>query len=140
MRIDKLSGDDAMRDKYEKTQAVEASDASFGVPSALDLLRRSGGQARKVGKGTGRSIDSMLAVYKDRVTYTFICNNEVASIHFDRSRGEIFFRGHNVHNMDLNCEQLEALRRMELVMASDHRSKSMSSDYSATLTRLLADK
>jgi len=129
-----------MREKEKKIEMIEALDASSEMPSALDLMRRSGGQARRVGNEVGRSIDSMLAVYKDRITYTFICNDEVASIHFDRSRGEIFFRGHNIHNLDLKKEQLEALWRMESVIASDERSKSMKSDYSATLTRLLADK
>lgn len=129
-----------MKDKNNNVQVIDASETSADMPSALDLLRRSGGRTRKVDKHAGKSIDSMLAVYKDRVTYTFIANNEVASIHFDRSRGEIFFKGHNVCNIDLNDGQIEALKRMESVMKADNRCKSMVSDYSATLARLLADK
>jgi hypothetical protein len=129
-----------MKDRHDNIQVIDASETSSDMPSALDLLRRSGGRTRKVGKTAGKSIDSMLAVYKDRVTYTFIANDEVASIHFDRSRGEIFFKGHNVYNMDLADEQIEALRRMESVMAADKRCKPLLPDYSATLARLLADK
>src|SRR5438046_1397485 len=58
-----------------------------------------GGVARRVPDATGRPADSMLAVYKDRLTYTFILEAEVASIHFDSRRQEIFFRGHNIRFM-----------------------------------------
>lgn len=97
-------------------------------------------RAQKV-KGKGQAAaDSMLAVYKDCLTYTFILEREVASIHFDRLRGEIFFRGHNLRNMELSETQIQALNDLKTVLAEDNRARPFLSDYNATLGRYLADK
>jgi hypothetical protein len=82
----------------------------------------------------------MLAVYKDRLTYTFIMDHEVASIHYDRHRGEIFFKGHNIRNMELDEEQKQALMDLSHVLEAEARGNEFSADYEATLARLLADK
>lgn len=111
------------------------------MPSALDLWKLAGGgEAHRVkGEAGKRPPDSMVAVYGDRVTYTFILDDEVASIHFDRARGEIFYKGHNIRNMQLSDRQIEALYEMKKVIASDHKSRELFSDYVATLDRLIAD-
>nr|HPM41081.1 hypothetical protein [bacterium] len=62
------------------------------------------------------------------------------SIHYDRNRGEIFFCGHNIRNMELSKDHLEALMRMEEVLKGDSKGNELFSDYSATLARSLADK
>jgi hypothetical protein len=82
----------------------------------------------------------MLASYGDRVTYTFIIDDEVASIHFDRTRGEIFFRGHNIRHLELAASQVEALLRLEEVLKADEKARDLFPEYSATLARCLADK
>ena len=81
----------------------------------------------------------MLAAMNDRVTYTFILEDEVASIHFDRRRGEIFFRGRNIRHLELSPAQIEALDHMKEVLAGDGKARALLSDYSATLARALAD-
>lgn len=48
---------------------------------------------------------------EDRATLTFFHGQAVASIHFDRNRGEIFYRGHNVKNMTLTEEQWGLLQQ-----------------------------
>ena len=40
------------------------------LSSPLDIMRRMGGQAHPVRKPSGKQADSMLAAYKDRMTYT----------------------------------------------------------------------
>lgn len=97
-------------------------------------------RARKVGEKGAAAVDSMLAVYKDCLTYTFILDREVASIHFDRLRGEIFFKGHNLKNMELTDMQVQALNELKTVLAHDNRARQFLSDYKATLGRYLADK
>jgi len=109
-------------------------------PSSSDLVRMMGGRSRPAGRGRQRGSDSVIAIYKERVTYTFVMGEEVASIHFDSSRGEIFFRGHNIRNMQLNEKQLAALEAMKGVLAADQQGKEDLSAYAATLARLIADK
>jgi hypothetical protein len=96
-------------------------------------------KAKKVKEGK-RAVDSMIAVYKDRITYTFILDNEVASIHFDKSRGEIFFKGHNIKNIKLTENQLQALKDLRGVLQLEKDGRPFLSDYEATLGRYLADK
>jgi hypothetical protein len=128
-----------MREKQGRLQHG-GGEATSGHPSPLDLIRLMGGRSKPAGPGVRERPDSVLAVYKDRFTYTFIMNDEVASIHFDRRRGEIFFRGHNISHMDLSAPQRMALVGMEEVLAADEHGKSLCGAYSATLARLLADK
>ena len=119
--------------------AVEEGDYE-NKPSSLDLVRMMGGRSRHAGRGPQRAPDSVIAVFKDRVTYTFIMDEEVASIHFDRRRGEIFFRGHNIKNMHLSQKQVKALNVMREVLEADKQGRELYPAYSATLDRLLADK
>ncbi len=44
-----------------------------------------------------------------RFTYTHLLKGELVSIHFDSTRNEIFYRGHNIRNMTLSPAQKEAL-------------------------------
>lgn len=107
--------------------------------SPLDLIKIHGGHAHKVGGMAVRGADSMIAVYKNRVTYTFIMNKEVASIHYDRDKGEIFFSGHNIRNVKLTAEQKGELFELAKVLDEDPEGKVLRQDYYATLTDLIAD-
>jgi hypothetical protein len=116
--------------------------AIHGKPhfNALDLYKRIGAVAQKTPTKGKAAEDSMLAVYEDRVTYTFILAKEVASVHYDRKRGEIYFSGHNIRNMKLDEAQRQALMDFSMAMQADENAKEFSSSYDATLARLLADK
>lgn len=98
-----------------------------------------GGRARRVPDVEGRAADSMLAVYKGRLTYTFICDNEVASIHYDANKEEIFFRGHNIKYMTLTDSHIVALLELALVLEKDREGKQWVAKYRETLAPLLAD-
>lgn len=121
--------------KYEEKLKLQ----HMPMGNALDLYKRIGAVAHKVPAKGKMAEDSMLAVYQDRVTYTFILGKEVASVHYDRKRGEIYFRGHNIRNMDLNQEQRQALMDMGVAMQADEKARDFSASYDATLARILAD-
>lgn len=126
----------------KKTELIEAKGdvAKAGLESPLDLLRHMGGRAHRVREGREKKVDSMLAVYKDRLTYTFILENEVASIHFDSGRGEVFFRGHNISHLELTEAQRKALLGLKLILEEDEEGRELLPKYEATLDRILADK
>jgi len=127
--------------KHEREKHIELVKETPKPHSVFELWKHVGvARARKVGvKGTTET-DSMLAIYKDNLTYTFILEREVASIHFDRIRSEIFFKGHNIGNMELTVRQVQALNDLKIVLARDEKGRPFLSDYSATLGRYLADK
>ena len=108
--------------------------------SPLEAIKKTGGVAHPVRKMAGHAVDSMLAVYRDRLTYTFILDKEVASIHFDKNRREIYFKGHNVQNMELAPQQIKALRNLQGIISEDEQGKLLFNDYVATLGHCLADK
>ena len=119
--------------------SIDSELAAAGQTSPLDLERLMGGKAHPVGKDKQRHPDSMLAVYKNRLTYTFIMDNEVASIHYDRSKGEIFYKGHNVKNIALKESQRKALLSLKMLLEEDEEGREFIEDYGATLERSLAD-
>lgn len=107
--------------------------------SPLEQIKKTGGVAHAVRNVPQRAVDSMLAVYRERLTYTFVMEKEVASIHFDKARQEIFFSGHNIKNMQLTPAQMKILKDLQAVLAADEQGKLLFNDYVATLGHLLAD-
>ncbi|HPQ80638.1 MAG TPA: hypothetical protein PLZ86_02825 [bacterium] len=128
-----------MKDKRQGVILAEEGMQSYGS-SPIDLMRRQRGASRRLREEGKPQPDSMLAVMADRATYTFIMEDGVASIHFDRRRGEIFFRGHKIGNMEISKAQVAALHHMEEVLKADSRARELFPAYSATLARCLADK
>lgn len=129
-----------MGSKDTEKRERKGSQENLQLPkSPLDLWRMMGGQAERVRSKEGRSVDSMLAVYRDRLTYTFIMGHEVASIHFDRAKGEIFFRGHNIRHDELGAEKIKALEAVKSVLAQEERAKPFLAEYEATLASSLAE-
>ncbi len=121
--------------KEEEKQPLEIPEKPH---SPLDLWRMMGGKTKPV-LGAKSLPDSLLAVYKDRLTYTFILGREVASIHFDRAKREIFFKGHNLLNLKLTEAQIKALEDFKQVLKGDERGEPFAKDYEATLGSILAD-
>ena len=64
---------------------------------------------------------TQLVSFGERVTYTFAAGKEVGSIHFDRGRGEIFFKGHNVRNLDLEEWQHQEMEKLRQILAQDEK-------------------
>jgi len=69
----------------------------------------------------------------DRATLTFFLGPEVASIHFDRQRNEIFYKGHNVKNMTLTQDQWLALQNFSNYLTREGVEDSFCQAYEACL-------
>lgn len=125
--------------KAKRTQQVRVKELK-GFRSLLDLYKRTGAIAHKVSRKGQVPVDSMLAVYQDHLTYTFMMDKEVASIHYDVQRQEIFFKGHNIKNIELTDDQRHALMDLGEVLLKDKQGVKFYPQYGATLARILADK
>ncbi len=96
------------------------------------------GQAEDAWKGLPS--DSQLVSFGERFTFTFAHGREVGSIHFDRGRGEIFYKGHNVRNMDLEEWQMQVLEGLRKTLAHDEQGKAFADDYARTLDKVIWEK
>lgn len=73
----------------------------------------------------------------DRLTLTFFMGDQVASIHFDLTRREIFFRGHNVKNMTLTQEQWVVLRNFDKLIKQENCNPEIIQSYEECLAQIL---
>ena len=76
----------------------------------------------------------------NRATLTFYDNSEVASIHYDTDRDEIFYKGHNVKNMTLNETQWMALQKFSEYLGKSSGAERLYYAYYGCLERLLRKK
>lgn len=84
--------------------------------------------------------ESQLISFGDRMTYVFAFGKEVASIHFDKGRGEIFYKGHNIRNMDIEEWQMQLLERLRSLLASEERGRAFVESYGRTLDKIVLEK
>lgn len=84
--------------------------------------------------------DSQLISFGDRFTFTFAQGREVGSIHFDRGRGEIFYKGHNIRNMDLEEWQMQILEGLRKTLEQDSQGKAFAEDYARSLDKVTMEK
>lgn len=134
-------GTGKIRGRVMKNNKMTRLQERLDMPkSSLDLWKWIGGETKRVRpEGNAPATDSLLAVYQDRFTYTFILDREVASIHYDRSKNEIFFKGRNIRNFEPGEEQKRALEGLKAILMRDERAKGLAAEYEATLYRILAD-
>ena len=83
---------------------------------------------------------TQLVSFGERVTYTFAAGKEVGSIHFDRGRGEIFFKGHNVRNLDLEEWQHQEMEKLRQILAQDEKCQDFAPSYGKTLDKIIMEK
>lgn len=76
---------------------------------------------------------------KDKVTYTFVANEEVVSLHFDRSRQTIFYKGHSIFNIELKPEQVGYLEQFREVLEEDPETNNMVHAYNKVLHAYLRE-
>ncbi|MBX7148651.1 hypothetical protein K1X76_06155 [bacterium] len=87
---------------------------------------------KKNGHFDGRLFHSM-----DKVTYTFISQaKEVISLHFDKTRNAIFYKGHNVANTPINAEQWDHLEKFKSAIASSNETKKFIIDITELLNKI----
>lgn len=81
--------------------------------------------------------DSNLFLAPDRATLTFIANNEVASIHFDLSHKEIYYKGRNIKNLQLSALQIEYLENFGEELANRQSESELSLAYFSVLNKVI---
>lgn len=81
--------------------------------------------------------EARLFLGEHRATLTFIADQEVASIHYDMQRDEIFYKGHNVKNLTLMESQFESLQRFTDYLAQAPQADPLRRSYLACLERVL---
>lgn len=84
--------------------------------------------------------ENQLVSFGERITYVFANGKDVASIHFDRERREIFFKGHNVRNMDLEEWQMQRLEEMRRLLMSQEKGREFAGFYGKTLDKIVLEK
>lgn len=100
-------------------------------------------QGMKGGGGEAAPLDlnyfreARLFLGKDRATLTFYVEQEVASIHYDMIRDEVFYRGHNVKNMTMSQEKWDLLQKFSQYLDHDPRAESLVRSYRTCLEHLM---
>ncbi len=115
----------------EKKEDMQAQKSS----PPLDSARREAGNS----SDPVAFREAKLFLGKDRATLTFFLEEEVASIHYDMLRDEIFYRGHNVKNMTMDPRHWLALEKFGEYLADDPRSGSLRKGYRRCLEHLRTD-
>ena len=78
--------------------------------------------------------------FGERITYAFAHGREVGSIHFDRARGEIFYKGHNIRNMDLEEWQMQVMEGLRKTLGMQEQGKRFAESYGKTLDKIILEK
>ncbi len=91
---------------------------------------------------TGQAMpsESQLVTFGERMTYTFAYGKEVGSIHFDRARGEIFYKGHNIRNMEMEPWQWQVLEQLRQILAKDETGQRFAESYGHALDKITIEK
>lgn len=84
--------------------------------------------------------DHQLISFGDRLTYTFAYGTEVGSIHYDRGRSEIFFKGHNIRNMEVEEWQWQMMEALRKLLDTDEKGKPYAASYAHTLDKVILEK
>ena len=74
---------------------------------------------------------------QDKITYIFQLQGEVVSIHFDKKRSEIFFKGHNVMNLELDEGLAGSLRLLQNILLASEKERRFYKSYSEVLKKIL---
>ncbi|MBI2982429.1 MAG: hypothetical protein HYY44_09125 [Deltaproteobacteria bacterium] len=81
-----------------------------------------------------------LVSFGEKITYTLLHQKEVVSIHFDRGRGEIYYKGHNLKNMEVSTKHLEVLEKLRLLLESSPDGKPFAQHYGQALDKIILQK
>jgi hypothetical protein len=95
-----------------------------------------GSEKGKTPSGLDYFREAQLFLGGSRATLTFYSDLEVASIHYDMERDEIFYKGHNVKNMTLSENQIEALQKFFDYLSQTPQAKRLRRAYRTCLNRL----
>jgi len=80
-----------------------------------------------------------LITFGERLTFTFAYGKEVGSIHFDKGRGEIFYKGHNINNIEIENWQIMMLEKVRQILTRDEKLRNFAAPYSRSLDKTLQE-
>lgn len=134
----------------------------FGVESlrmkeVKSMEKRDNDQTRPTGEGTGKEAaaspwgrywarqkrtpqDSHLISFGERVTYTFVLGNDVASLHYDQGRGKLFYKGHRITRENMEPWLVKLLQHFKAVLAESEYAERFSEGYNQLLGKLMEKK
>ncbi len=84
------------------------------------------------------SLDGKMFHAQNKVTYTFVANEEVISLHFDKTRKTIFYKGHNIANLELTESQVAHLEQFKSELAKNDDMTHFARPYADALKNSLA--
>lgn len=90
-------------------------------PSLGELFRKHG------------DLDGKLFHSSDKVTFTLVDEQEVISLHFDKSRRTIFIKGHNIKNIEITEKQRGYLSLFQQELEKNERTGHFVKSYSEVL-------
>lgn len=127
-----------MKEFEQSNQKSEIS--SQGGSSQKSLQETGGGHPLKeISKASFQELSKPhFFIQKDRMTCTFFVGKEASSIHFDRLRGEIFYNGHNIRNMNLTESQIHSLSSLGLRLLERRQNVDLPEAYQACLQKALS--
>ncbi|MDO8520340.1 MAG: hypothetical protein Q7T11_09315 [Deltaproteobacteria bacterium] len=70
---------------------------------------------------------------EDKVTYTFLTDQEVVSLHYDLKRDTIFYKGHKIDNMELDENMQKQLEKLGKVLREKPEMASFALPYQKSL-------
>ncbi|MDO8520383.1 MAG: hypothetical protein Q7T11_09535 [Deltaproteobacteria bacterium] len=113
----------------------------------VDLIEESRTQARPIPGYTPAALenaykkdglyDGKIFHSDDKVTYTFLTDQEVVSLHYDLKRDTIFYKGHKIDNLELSWEQKLQLEKFGKVLEEESESASFAPAYQKALRHCL---
>lgn len=81
--------------------------------------------------------DSHLVSFGKRVTYTFAVGHDVASVHYDAGRGELFYKGHRITPQNMEPWLVELLKHFKDVLATSEYSDKFLTSYTELMGKML---
>lgn len=93
-----------MKEKVEESHIQNRPAPGFTPPVLENAFKKDG------------LYDGKLFHSEDKVTYTFLTDQEVVSLHFDLKSEAIFYKGHKIENLELDPEQRKHLQQFAKVL------------------------
>ncbi len=75
--------------------------------------------------------------FGDKLTYTFAMGNDVASIHYDQARGELFYKGHKISSTNVESWLVDLLKHFKTILAKSEYADKFLHSYSELLDKKL---
>jgi len=73
--------------------------------------------------------DGKIHCTDERVTYTFLDHEEVITLHYDKNRKELFYKGHQVTNLTITTKEKEHIEKFLQALKNHPEAKNFIDDF-----------